>query len=107
MGLKASRSRIVFFKHNNMAHLEKLLLEQAAEDERNPRKAARTRRFLVAEAIYMNTGNMCPLPKLVQLRNRFKLRMFLDESISFGVLGKTGRGLIEHFDIDVSANKVV
>ncbi|XP_055627527.1 serine palmitoyltransferase 1 [Toxorhynchites rutilus septentrionalis] len=100
MGLKASRSRIVYYKHNNMAHLEKLLLEQAAEDEQNPRKAARTRRFLVAEAIYMNTGNMCPLPKLVQLRNRFKLRMFLDESISFGVLGKTGRGLIEHFDID-------
>lgn len=99
-GLDASRSRIVFFKHNDMDDLERLLKEQAVEDKRNPKKAARTRRFLVAEAIYMNTGEVCPLPQLVELRKRYKLRMFLDESISFGVLGQHGRGSIEHFNVD-------
>lgn len=99
-GLDASRSRIVFYKHNDMADLERLLEEQAVQDRRNPKRAAKTRRFLVAEAIYMNTGEICPLPQLVELRKRYKLRMFLDESVSFGVLGKGGRGLIEHFNVD-------
>ncbi|XP_062560832.1 serine palmitoyltransferase 1 [Armigeres subalbatus] len=99
-GLDASRSRTVYYKHNDMSDLERLLKEQAVEDKRNPKKAARTRRFLVAEAIYMNTGEVCPLPELVELRKQYKLRMFLDESLSFGVLGKHGRGSIEHFNVD-------
>lgn len=61
----------------------------------------KTRKFLIAEAIYMNTGEMCPLPELVKLRQKYKLRMILDESITFGVLGATGRGLTEHLDVDV------
>lgn len=57
---------------------------------------------MVAEGIYMNTGEICPLPDLVALRSKYKLRLFLDESVSFGVLGKNGRGLTEHFNVDVS-----
>lgn len=99
-GLDASRSAIYFFKHNNMKDLERLLEEQAVRDAKNPKKAAKTRRFLVAEGIYMNTGEICPLPDLVALRAKYKLRLILDESISFGVLGKNGRGLTEHYNVD-------
>ncbi|EDW02122.1 serine palmitoyltransferase 1 [Drosophila grimshawi] len=99
-GLDASRSTIVFFKHNDAKDLERLLVEQAQRDLRNPKKALKTRRFLVAEGIYMNTGELCPLPELVELRKKYKLRLFLDESVSFGTLGKTGRGLTEHCNIN-------
>ncbi|XP_053675155.1 serine palmitoyltransferase 1 [Anopheles nili] len=99
-GLDASRSKIFYFKHNNMDDLERLLQKQEIEDKRNLAKAKKIRRFLVAEAIYMNTGEVCPLPRLVELRARYKLRLFLDESLSFGVLGDCGRGLIEHFNVD-------
>ncbi|XP_005186549.2 serine palmitoyltransferase 1 [Musca domestica] len=99
-GLDASRSTIYFFKHNDMNDLERLLKEQAVRDDKNPKKAAKTRRFLVAEGIYMNTGEMCPLPELVALRAKYKLRFFLDESLTFGVLGKNGRGLTEHLNVD-------
>lgn len=98
-GLDASRSKIVYFKHNDPADLEAKLEEQAKWDRKNSRKAARIRRFLVAEAIYMNTGEMCPLKELVALRSKYKLRMFLDETISFGVLGN-GKGLLEHLGVD-------
>lgn len=101
-GLDASRSRIVFFKHNNMVDLEDKLKEQAALDKKNPKKAAKTRRTLVAEGIYFNTGDMCPLRELVELRKKYKLRLFLDESVSFGTIGKHGRGLTEFLKIDVS-----
>ncbi|XP_011191637.1 serine palmitoyltransferase 1 [Zeugodacus cucurbitae] len=100
-GLDASRSTIYYYKHNNMADLERLLIEQQERDTKNPKKAAKTRRFLVAEGIYMNTGEICPLPELVALRAKYKLRLFLDESISFGTLGKTGHGLTEHFNVDL------
>lgn len=102
-GLDASRSRIVFFKHNDMADLERCLKEQEALDSKNPKKASRTRRFLIAEAIYMNTGEMCPLVELVALRKQYKLRLFLDESISFGAIGAHGRGLTEYLNVDVSS----
>lgn len=92
-GLDASRSRIILFKHNDMNDLEVKLIEQQKLDEKNPKKAAKTKRFLVAEGIYMNTGEMCPLNELVKLRSKYKLRLFLDESVSFGTIGHNGRGL--------------
>uniref|UniRef100_A0A336LRI2 Serine palmitoyltransferase 1 n=1 Tax=Culicoides sonorensis TaxID=179676 RepID=A0A336LRI2_CULSO len=98
-GLDASRSKIVFFKHNDVKDLEVKLEEQAKLDKKNPRKAAKTRKFLVAEGIYFNTGEICPLRDLVELRKKYKLRMFLDESISFGSLGN-GKGLTEHLGVD-------
>lgn len=60
------------------------------------------KKFLIAEGIYVNSGRVCPLPELIEIKKRFKLRFFMDESISFGVLGKSGRGVIEHFNINVS-----
>ncbi|KAH0510096.1 Serine palmitoyltransferase 1 [Microtus ochrogaster] len=64
-GLQASRSDIKLFKHNDVADLERLLKEQEIEDEKNPRKARVTRRFIVVEGLYMNTGTICPLPELI------------------------------------------
>lgn len=100
-GLIASRSVIKFFKHNDTEDLERLLLEQQKEDERIPKKAKVTRRFLIVEGIYAKYGDICPLPKLIELKWKYKLRIFMDESFSFGVLGPTGRGVTEHFDISM------
>ncbi|XP_068229788.1 serine palmitoyltransferase 1-like [Palaemon carinicauda] len=98
-GLQASRSRILFFRHNDVEHLEELLKEQVILDKKDPKKANSTRKFLVVESIYMNTGKMCPLPLLVKLRQKYKLRLFIDESITFGTLGKNCRGITEYFNI--------
>lgn len=98
-GLDASRSNVKYFKHNDVEDLEKLLMEQEKIDKRNPKKAANTRRFLIIEGIYMNTGCVCPLPELVVLCKKYKLRIFIDESISFGTLGTHGRGVTEYYDV--------
>lgn len=50
----------------------------------------------------MNTGNMCPLKELVELRKEYKLRFILDEGLTFGTVGKNGRGLTEFLNVDVS-----
>lgn len=100
-GLQASRSDIKLFKHNDAADLERLLREQEIEDQKNPRKARVTRRFIVGEGLYMNTGTICPLPELVRLKYKYKARIFLEESLSFGVLGEHGRGVTEHYGISI------
>lgn len=55
----------------------------------------------------MNIGDMCPLNKLVELRQQYKLRLILDESISFGALGEHGRGLTEYLNVDVGSVECV
>lgn len=100
-GLVASRSQIFFFKHNCIEDLERLLKQQEERDKVNPKKAKVTRRFLVVEGIYMNYGDICPLPRMIELKNKYKVRLFIDEACSFGVLGDTGRGITEHFNIPI------
>ncbi|THD19147.1 Serine palmitoyltransferase long chain base [Fasciola hepatica] len=100
-GIVASRSRAYFFRHNDMKHLEQLLMAQANKDREDPKRAMLTRRFFVVEGLYTNYGDMCPLPELVKLKYKHKVRILLDESHSFGVLGSTGRGATEYFGIDI------
>lgn len=68
----------------------------------NPKKAAVVRRFLVSEGIFAKSGDLCCLPELLALKKRFRLRLFLEETFSFAVLGATGRGVLEHFGVSVS-----
>ncbi|XP_025207230.1 serine palmitoyltransferase 1 [Melanaphis sacchari] len=93
-GLQSSKAEVVYFKHNCPEDLERLILEKNATKRRKNRKA-----FLIVEGIYMNTGNICNLPKLIDIRIKHKIRIFIDESISFGILGERGRGITEHFNI--------
>jgi hypothetical protein len=46
----------------------------------------------VVEGLYAKTANICPLPRLVELKWRHKVRILVDESFSFGVLGRQGKG---------------
>ena len=61
-----------------------------------------TRKFLVVEGIYMNSGDVCPLPEIVELKTKYKVRLFVDESISFGSIGAHGKGVTDYFGIPVS-----
>lgn len=95
-GVNLSRARIIFFKHNDMADLERILREVVATDRRRGLDGTHQRRYIVVEGIYRNYGDVCPIAAVVQLKRQFKFRIVLDECISFGVLGSGGRGVTEH-----------
>lgn len=99
-GLLLSRSQIKYFKHNDMADLESVLKSVIAEDKKTGRRL--NRRFLVAEGIYHNYGDLCKLSQIVELKNKYKFRLILDDSMGFGVLGATGRGTPEEFGVPMS-----
>ncbi|KAG7195926.1 serine palmitoyltransferase component [Scheffersomyces spartinae] len=93
--LIVSRCDIEWFDHNDPEHLEQILNElKPVLDKQKIR-----RRFIVTEGIFETSGEICSLPKIVELKDRFKYRLFLDESRSIGVLGQNGKGVAEHYNI--------
>ncbi|XP_021754721.1 long chain base biosynthesis protein 1-like [Chenopodium quinoa] len=101
-GLHLSRSKIVHFKHNNMESLKRTLETITTENKRK-----KTRRYIVIEAVYQNSGQVAPLDEIVKLKEEYRFRLMMDESNSFGVLGRSGKGLTEHFKVPVEKIDII
>ncbi|KAH7883087.1 serine palmitoyltransferase [Phlebopus sp. FC_14] len=99
-GINISRSTVRWFDHNDLKSLEDVLI--SVERERKKKKGPLTRRFIVTEGIFERDGEMVDLPKLIELKHKYKYRLILDESISFGSVGRTGRGLTELYNVPAS-----
>ncbi|KAI9797953.1 MAG: serine palmitoyltransferase component [Piccolia ochrophora] len=97
-GIQISRSTVRWFEHNDMDDLERVLHRVTKEQARKPL----TRRFIVTEGMFENIGDIVNLPKLIELKLRYKFRLILDETWSFGVLGRTGRGVTEQQNVDAA-----
>jgi len=101
-GVTLSRSNVICFKHNDVQDLERILKFVQKQDREHPKKEL-NRRFIVIEGIYANYGDVAPLREIVELKQKYKFRLCVEESFSFGILGKTGRGITEHFDVPISS----
>ncbi|KAJ1384815.1 Pyridoxal phosphate-dependent transferase, major domain [Sesbania bispinosa] len=94
-GLYLSRSTVVYFKHNDMDSLREILENFTTKNKR----AKKLRRYIVVEAVYQNSGQIAPLDEIIKLKEKYRFRVLLDESNSFGVLGSSGRGLTEYYGV--------
>ena len=99
-GLQISRSTIKWYDHNSLSSLESVL-QSVIKDEKR-RRGPLTRRFIVTEGIFEGDGAKIDLAKLVELKRKYKFRLILDESISFGTVGATGRGMTELCEVPAS-----
>ena len=97
-GLQISRSTVRWYEHNDTEDLQRVLAKVTKEQSKKPL----TRRFIVTEGLFENMGDMVDLPKIIELKHKFKFRLILDETWSFGVLGRTGRGVTEHQHVDAA-----
>jgi serine palmitoyltransferase len=97
-GIALSRAHVKTFAHNDMKDLRRVLEKVRANDAKVGRKPNAQRRFIVVEGLYKNTGSIVPLDQVVALKHEFSYRLILDESHSFGALGKTGRGVVELYN---------
>jgi 8-amino-7-oxononanoate synthase len=79
------------FPHNDWRSLEQTLAQTRSE----------FRRVLIAiEGAYSMDGDFPELPRFVELRNRYRTLLLVDEAHSLGTMGPTGRGIGEHFSVD-------
>jgi glycine C-acetyltransferase len=71
------------------------------EDLETQLKKAQAQRFrlIVTDGVFSMDGNVAPMDKILELANKYDAMVMIDESHSAGVVGKTGRGVTELFDI--------
>ncbi len=88
-GAKASGARLVYFRHNDMEHLEQLLKRFAGS-----RPVA-----VVVDGVYSMQGDLAPLTKLVRLRDEYGIQLIVDDAHGTGVFGKQGHGTASHLGV--------
>jgi len=89
-GITLSGAKRLPFPHNDWAALDAVLALQRRHFERV---------LIVLEGIYSMDGDYPDLPKFVEIKHRHKAFLMVDEAHSFGVMGKTGLGIREHFNL--------
>jgi 8-amino-7-oxononanoate synthase len=89
-GCLMSGAKFLRFKHNDMDALEERLKQV-------PLDAAC---LVVVDAVFSMDGDLVDLPKLAEVCQKYKAWLMVDEAHSVGVLGKTGRGIEEHYGLE-------
>jgi 8-amino-7-oxononanoate synthase len=90
-GAKASGAARFSFAHNDSDDLEAVLARH---------RAGHKRAIIATEGLFSMDGDLPDLPRLVELKKKYKCFLMIDEAHSFGVVGKTGHGVAEHFGVD-------
>jgi glycine C-acetyltransferase len=89
-GCRLSRAKIHVFPHKDTAAADKILTELAS---------APGRKLLITDGVFSMDGDIGPLPALVEAAERHGAIMMIDDAHSSGVLGRNGRGTVDHFGL--------
>ncbi|PVU97706.1 hypothetical protein BB561_000362 [Smittium simulii] len=100
-GIKLSRSKVYWYKHNDMEDLDRVLA--LANQNSSKKKGSIPRKFIISEGLFQYTGNIIKLNKVMELKNKHKFRLILDDSLAIGVLGSRGAGSTDHFNISAKS----
>ncbi|GAB6142396.1 aminotransferase class I/II-fold pyridoxal phosphate-dependent enzyme [Methylosoma difficile] len=94
VGAQLSGAKRLSFPHNDYEALDQLLNEQRHNYERV---------LIVIEGLYSMDGDFPDLPRFIAIKEKHRAFLMVDEAHSFGVLGKRGLGIRDHFGVDGKA----
>jgi 8-amino-7-oxononanoate synthase len=89
-GCRHSKAKTLVYKHSDLADLE-------GKIKGVPADAAK---LIVTDGVFSMEGDICDLYGLRKLADAYNCRLMVDDAHATGVLGKTGRGTAEHFDLE-------
>ena len=87
-GARLSRAKIKVFRHKDVAHAEELLKEIQNEPGR---------KLLITDGVFSMDGDIGPVDKLCDIADKYGAIMMVDDAHASGVLGRNGRGSVDHF----------
>lgn len=87
-GCRLSHAKTVVYKHNDMKDLAEKLQEHAG-----------CQGLIVTDAVFSMGGDIAPLPDIMALAEQYHVLTMVDEAHATGVIGATGRGIVEHFGL--------
>lgn len=88
-GCRLSKATIKVFKHKDPQDCERILEETSAWNGR---------KLLITDGVFSMDGDIAPLPELCTLAEKYNCIMMVDDAHASGVLGRNGRGTIDHFN---------
>ena len=89
-GARLSRAKVKVFRHKDVAHCEDLLREVADEPGH---------KLIITDGVFSMDGDISPVDKLAALAERYGAIMMVDDAHASGVLGRNGRGSVDHFGV--------
>jgi 8-amino-7-oxononanoate synthase len=87
-GMALSGARRYSYRHLDLDHLEKLLRQSSA-----------TSKIIVTDGVFSQDGDIAPIPDLLRLADRWDAMVYIDDAHGAGVLGASGGGILEHFQV--------
>ncbi len=91
-GTRLSKAEVVIYRHADAGHLESLLRKYS-------KKKSVKQCIIISETVFSMDGDIAPLCELTELSKTYHALLMLDDAHATGVLGKNGRGGLEHFSI--------
>jgi glycine C-acetyltransferase len=88
-GMRLCKAMTDTYKHVDMKHLEQKLQEH--QDKRA--------RLIITDGVFSMDGDLAPLDRIVELAEQYHAMVFMDDSHGTGFMGRTGRGVHEHFGV--------
>jgi glycine C-acetyltransferase len=89
-GCRLSRAEIKVFPHKDVDACEKILKDLETH---------KGHKLLITDGVFSMDGDIAPLPQLVELAEKYGCIMMIDDAHSSGVLGRNGRGTVDHFNL--------
>ncbi len=89
-GCRRSQARTAVYRHKDLADLEAKLRLTPAD----------AGKLIVTDGVFSMEGDICDLPGLRRLADSYNCRLLVDDAHATGVLGRTGRGTAEHFNME-------
>ncbi len=89
---RLSFGETIKYKHNDMEDLDRII---GKLKERNPDASI----LVVSDGVFSMEGDLADIPGLVRIKEKYKVRIFIDDAHGIGVLGEGGRGVCEHFGL--------
>ena len=89
-GCVLSGAKIKVFPHRDMKGLERILSRIPAE---------KTGRLIITDGVFSMDGDMAPLDEIVKLAKKYNARVMVDDAHGVGIVGATGRGTAEYFNV--------
>jgi glycine C-acetyltransferase len=89
-GARLSKAKILVYRHKDIAHAEEQLKSVADQAGH---------KLLISDGVFSMDGDIGPLPALCDLAEKYGAIMMVDDAHASGVLGRNGRGTIDHFNV--------
>ncbi len=88
-GVRLTKAQRVIFPHRDMG----ALAEKLEENKDIPKK------LIITDGVFSMDGDLAPLPEIVELAEQYDAMVMVDDAHGEGVLGRSGRGIVDHFDL--------